>query len=171
MRNIVLQGSISEHQLGEVRLVNVKLWLPHMHSSRSRRWQPPLYLVHVTFCSPGGGKKLLVVLPQGISPCLWVHMISSFTHLTTMSFSLRVNGHPVFLAGGNWITTNQFLRHLNGVAAKGEELSFDYQWDRKQRPALTNCYCSSVKCGGTLEVPQLFTDGVIPTPKMIVLVP
>ena len=38
--------------------------------------------------------------------------------------------------------------------AAGEELSFDYQWDRKRGRALTKCYCGSESCRGTLEIPK-----------------
>jgi histone-lysine N-methyltransferase SETD2 len=37
---------------------------------------------------------------------------------------------------------------------EGEELSFDYQWDRKRGRAVTKCYCGSEKCRGTLEIPK-----------------
>eukprot|EP00970_Alexandrium_tamarense_P002889 scaffold417_cov184-Alexandrium_tamarense.AAC.18 len=37
---------------------------------------------------------------------------------------------------------------------EGEELSFDYQWDRKRGRAATKCYCGSDKCRGTLEIPK-----------------
>ncbi|KAL7518432.1 hypothetical protein ACHAWX_003254, partial [Stephanocyclus meneghinianus] len=40
---------------------------------------------------------------------------------------------------------------LRPIAA-GEELSFDYQWDRKRGRAATKCYCGSEKCRGTLEM-------------------
>ncbi|KAL7506486.1 hypothetical protein ACHAXN_004987 [Cyclotella atomus] len=33
----------------------------------------------------------------------------------------------------------------------GEELSFDYHWERKRGRACTKCYCGSSKCRGTLE--------------------
>ena len=36
----------------------------------------------------------------------------------------------------------------------GEELSFDYQWDRKRGRAVTKCYCGSELCRGTLEIPK-----------------
>jgi serine/threonine protein kinase len=38
--------------------------------------------------------------------------------------------------------------------AEGEELSFDYQWERKKGRAPTKCYCGSATCRGTLEVPK-----------------
>ena len=40
----------------------------------------------------------------------------------------------------------------------GEELSFDYQWDRKRGRAVTKCYCGSEKCRGTLEIPKDFEE-------------
>jgi SET domain len=36
----------------------------------------------------------------------------------------------------------------------GEELSFDYQWERKKGRAPTKCYCGVPTCRGTLEVPK-----------------
>jgi histone-lysine N-methyltransferase SETD2 len=41
-------------------------------------------------------------------------------------------------------------RHID----EGEELTFDYQWDRKRGRALTKCYCGAAKCRSTLEVPK-----------------
>lgn len=35
---------------------------------------------------------------------------------------------------------------------KGEELSFDYKWERRRGRAATKCYCGSSSCRGTLEV-------------------
>lgn len=37
---------------------------------------------------------------------------------------------------------------------QGEELSFDYKWDRKRGRAATKCHCGSPNCRGTLEVPK-----------------
>jgi len=34
---------------------------------------------------------------------------------------------------------------------EGEELSFDYQWDRKRGRAVTKCHCGSTNCRGTIE--------------------
>ena len=36
--------------------------------------------------------------------------------------------------------------------APGEELTFDYQWERKRGRAPTVCYCGTPECRGTLEV-------------------
>lgn len=36
----------------------------------------------------------------------------------------------------------------------GEELSFDYKWDRKRGRAPTKCHCLSPTCRGTLELPK-----------------
>ena len=38
--------------------------------------------------------------------------------------------------------------------APGEELTFDYQWERKRGRAPTVCYCGTPECRGTLEVPK-----------------
>ncbi|KAL9184360.1 hypothetical protein ACHAXT_002446 [Thalassiosira profunda] len=35
---------------------------------------------------------------------------------------------------------------------EGEELSFDYQWERKRGRALTKCHCGAPTCRGTLEM-------------------
>jgi len=37
---------------------------------------------------------------------------------------------------------------------KGEELTFDYKWDRKRGRAPTKCHCNTPTCRGTLEVPM-----------------
>jgi len=42
---------------------------------------------------------------------------------------------------------------LREIAA-GEELSFDYKWDRKRGRAPTKCHCLAPSCRGTLEVPK-----------------
>lgn len=34
---------------------------------------------------------------------------------------------------------------------EGEELSFDYQWERKRGRALTKCHCGSINCRRTIE--------------------
>lgn len=36
----------------------------------------------------------------------------------------------------------------------GEELCFDYHWERKRGRAPTKCHCNSPNCRGTLEVPR-----------------
>lgn len=36
----------------------------------------------------------------------------------------------------------------------GEELGFDYKWDRKRGRAPTKCYCMAKNCRGTLEMPR-----------------
>ena len=42
---------------------------------------------------------------------------------------------------------------LRDIAA-GEELSFDYKWDRKRGRAPTKCHCLAPSCRGTLELPK-----------------
>ena len=41
----------------------------------------------------------------------------------------------------------------------GEELTFDYQWERQPGRALTKCYCQSPNCRGTLEVTKSIETG------------
>jgi serine/threonine protein kinase len=41
----------------------------------------------------------------------------------------------------------------------GEELSFDYKWDRKRGRAPTKCHCFSPTCRGTLEVAKSMEEG------------
>lgn len=38
--------------------------------------------------------------------------------------------------------------------AAGEELSFDYKWERKRGRAATKCHCRSRNCRGTIELPK-----------------
>lgn len=41
---------------------------------------------------------------------------------------------------------------------EGEELSFDYQWERKRGRSLTKCHCGSVNCRGTIESSKTSND-------------
>jgi mannosylglycoprotein endo-beta-mannosidase len=122
IRDVAMRDPVGDYRLGRVRLDDVELWWPHTHSSRRRQ---PLYSVEVKFRSlpssdddgigrgGGGGGNSSSFQEARAAATFGVRTISSFVHPTTKSFSLRVNGHPVFLAGGNWITTDQFLRHSN----------------------------------------------------------
>lgn len=116
VRNVVMKKSVSVYQLGKILLPNVKLWWPHTHSSRKYQ---PLYAVHVKFYSNTLYDATLdtrtstkqMFHKADILSNFGIRTISSFNHPTTKSFALKVNGHPIFLTGGNWITTDQFLRY------------------------------------------------------------
>jgi mannosylglycoprotein endo-beta-mannosidase len=116
IRNVVMKQSVGVYQLGKISLPNVKLWWPHTHSSRNYQ---PLYSAKVIFRTNPLDATVdtrttstnQMVHKADIRSTFGIRTISSFTHPTTKSFALKVNGHPIFLTGGNWITTDQFLRY------------------------------------------------------------
>lgn len=120
INNITIQQSVAEIHLGKVLLQKVKLWWPHTHSTRQRQ---PLYSVHVKFRSDQGHDKITSTHESQAQDTFGIRTVSSFTHPKTKSFALRVNGHPTFLTGGNWITTDQFLRYSNSPNRYMQELS------------------------------------------------
>ena len=103
MRDVAIRRPVAEYSLGTVDLEDAELWWSHTHSSR--RHQPLYGPRDVTlFCRepadvPRGARAF-----RGAQDLLLP---------VTKSFSLTVNGHPIFLVDGNWITTDQFLRHAN----------------------------------------------------------
>lgn len=40
----------------------------------------------------------------------------------------------------------------NKYIRKGQELTFDYKWDKKKDGKYTTCYCGEAKCRGTIEI-------------------
>jgi hypothetical protein len=103
VENITIHQSVSEYSLGEVRLSTAKLWWPHTHGSQ------PLYTVALTFQSNDTIGAASIHESQ-VHASFGIRTISSYTHPLTKSLTVRVNGHSIFLVGGNWITTDQFLR-------------------------------------------------------------
>ena len=111
VRNVSIQQSVSVHHIERIYLGGcVQLWWPHTHSSRRRQ---PLYSVNVTFRSypPLDGRDSISSHEADIHSTFGVRTISYFIHPITKSLAVKVNGHPIFLTGGNWITTDQFLRY------------------------------------------------------------
>ena len=117
--NVTIQQLVEDYHIGKVFLPDVNLWWPHTYSKRHRQ---PLYTAHVKFSSPGSEEESPPCLHQ-TQANFGVRTISSFIHPRTKSFALRVNGHPIFLTGGNWITTDQFLRYANSPKRYFQELS------------------------------------------------
>ena len=113
VKDVVFLSSTQEVPLGTVFLRDVKLWWPHTHSERQYQ---PLYRLHVQFRSEDGGGVHQTQAEFG------VRTVSSFTHPRTKSFALKVNGHPIFLVGGNWVTTDQFLRFAGSKTRYFHEL-------------------------------------------------
>jgi hypothetical protein len=103
--SIEIEHSASEFHLGRIELPSAKLWWPHTHGSQ------PLYLVTVTFQSHDNDEDSVPFHESQSESTFGVRTISSYTHPNTMSLAFRVNGHSVFLIGGNWVTTDQFLRY------------------------------------------------------------
>jgi mannosylglycoprotein endo-beta-mannosidase len=99
IHNIKIQHSVADYDLGHINLPNVELWWPSSHGSQ------PLYSIKVAFHSYDENMEAQIQSTFG------VRTISSYTHPQTKSFTLQVNGHSIFLVGGNWVTSDQFLRY------------------------------------------------------------
>ena len=112
-KDVVFLSRTQEVPLGKVLLKDVKLWWPHTHSERQYQ---PLYRLHVEFRRDDIGTVHQTQAEFG------VRTVSSFVHPRTKSFALKVNGHPVFLVGGNWVTTDQFLRFAGSKTRYLQEL-------------------------------------------------
>lgn len=102
--NITIGHSVAEYHLGQILLSHAKLWWPHSFGAQ------PLYVVNVVFRSLNDDESESIHESQTEST-FGVRTISSYTHPQTKSLTLEVNGHSIFLVGGNWITTDQFLRY------------------------------------------------------------
>lgn len=115
--NIKIYQSITDFTLGLIQLPNVKLWWPHTHGSQS------LYVVAVKFTSYNLDGDGLPVHESEADDTFGIRTISSYTHAHTNSLTVKVNGHPIFLVGGNWVTTDQFLRYATSQKRYLHELS------------------------------------------------
>ena len=109
--NVTIQHNVAMYNLGMIHIPNAKLWWPHTHGSQ------PLYTVQVLFRSSNHTHESRVHTSFG------VRTVSSETGAKSKSFTLKVNGHPIFLAGGNWITTDQFLRFSTSFQRYLDELT------------------------------------------------
>ena len=115
--NISIYQSVSEFTLGLIQLPNAKLWWPHTHGSQS------LYVVTVRFISYNLDADGLPIHESEVDDTFGIRTISSYTHPDTKSLTVKVNGHPIFLVGGNWVTTDQFLRYATSQKRYMQELS------------------------------------------------
>jgi hypothetical protein len=113
--NITIEHSVAEYHLGQIRLSHAKLWWPHSFGAQ------PLYVVNVLFRSFNAEESESIHESQTESTFV-IRTISSYTHPQTKSLTLKVNGHPIFLVGGNWITSDQFLRYSTSMERYLSEL-------------------------------------------------
>ncbi|KAL9185172.1 hypothetical protein ACHAXT_002949 [Thalassiosira profunda] len=120
VHNVTIQQPPAvEYHLGTALLTKAKLWWPHTHSKSNRQ---PLYTLQAAFISDEDPGERLSLHEAKAETTFGVRTVSSFTHPSTKSFALKVNGHPIFLTGGNWITTDQFLRYSNAPRRYLQEL-------------------------------------------------
>ena len=126
IHNITITNSVADYHLGQIHLPSAKLWWPHTHGSQ------PLYSIKVVFRSydrlhsnddNNDNSTMSPSMHESQSQSTFgIRTISSYTHPKTKSFALRINGHSIFLQGGNWITTDQFLRYSNSPQRYFHEL-------------------------------------------------
>ena len=103
IENITVNYSASYHSFG-LRLHNTKLWWPHTIGSQ------PLYVVTVKFQSYEFDVEDLPIHESETFSMFGIRTVSSYTDPKSMSLAVKVNGHSIFLTGGNFVTTDQFLR-------------------------------------------------------------
>lgn len=116
IEDIAISQTVSEVRLGSIQLTNAKLWWPHTHGSQ------PLYSASVTFESYEADDDESPMHETQTESTFGIRTISSFTHPNTKALTIRVNGHPIFLTGGNWVTTDQFLRFSSSHKRYMQEL-------------------------------------------------
>jgi hypothetical protein len=102
--------------LPDIALDDVALWWPHTHGF------PYLYKISLFFVSssslssvsaePADSDSLLV--DDIISFRYGIRKIEGYIDPKTKGQAFRVNNVPIFLVGGNWIATDQFLRFSRG---------------------------------------------------------
>lgn len=109
--NVTIDKHLVDYHLGTIRIPKAKLWWPRTHGAQ------PLYTVEVLFRSSNNAHESHANTRFGI------RTVSSETGASSKSFTLKINGHPIFLAGGNWITTDQFLRFSNSYQRYFNELT------------------------------------------------
>ena len=115
IENITLNHSVSQHSFG-VRLHNTKLWWPHNIGSQ------PLYIATVKFHSYTFDDEELPIHESEIRSTFGIRTVSSYTDPKSKSLAVKINGHRIFLAGGNFVTTDQFLRFSTSYERYWHEL-------------------------------------------------
>ncbi len=108
--NVTIDQHAADYHVGTIRVPKLKLWWPHTHGAQ------PLYTVQVLFRSSDNTHEARANTTFG------VRTVSSEVGASSKSFTLKINGHSIFLAGGNWITTDQFLRFSNSRQRYFDEL-------------------------------------------------
>lgn len=134
--NVTIDQRVRDFHLGKIQIPTAKLWWPHTHGSQ------PLYIAQVKFRSSNDD-----VHEACASTTFGIRTVSSETGAASKSFTLKINGHPIYLAGGNWITTDQFLRFSNSYQRYFDELTL-----------LANAGFNSVRVwgGGITETQQFY---------------
>lgn len=113
---ISITQTFTEYSLGQIQLMNAKLWWPHTLGSQ------PMYEAVITFQSNETDQEEISIHESQTQSTFGIRTISSYTHHKTKSLSVQVNGHSIFLVGGNWITTDQFLRFSTSQRRYMQEL-------------------------------------------------
>jgi hypothetical protein len=134
--NVTIEQLVTDYHLGKIHIPKGKLWWPHTHGSQ------PLYSVRVVFRSTNNNAH-----ESSANARFGLRTVSSETGIASKSFTLKINGHPIYLAGGNWITTDQFLRFSNSFQRYFNELTL-----------LANAGFNSIRVwgGGITETRQFY---------------
>ena len=100
---------------------NVELWYPHTHGPQR------LYTVEMeaeVSKDQAEGKANSGDISDSITVEVGIRSVEPYLHDVTKSQAFKINGEDVFLVGGNWIATDQFLRF-----SRGDRISRERYWN------------------------------------------
>ena len=117
-----------------IELKKPTLWWPHTHGN------PFLYRATFTFTPTTTNNAATSVANAATSNAATSNATTSVTHVqfgvrlvdtyidtTTKGRAFKINGVPVFLTGGNWIHTDQFLRYASNSKRYFNEVNMHVQ--------------------------------------------
>lgn len=134
-------GSNSSNRDFEVTLPSIaiqspKLWYPHTHGT------PFLYRATFTYIPDSDNSSSSIKTVQ-----FGIREIETYIDATTQGRGFKVNGVKIFLQGGNWIHTDQFLRYATNAKRYYNEVNMHVQM---------NMNIIRVWGGGLTERPEFY---------------
>jgi mannosylglycoprotein endo-beta-mannosidase len=127
--------------IGSITIVNVSLWWPHTHG------RPYLYdvVVKVFTEKESTVPSFLSTFRHG------VRLVEAYLDPITQGRAFRINGVPVYINGGNWIASDQFLRY-----SSGDEASVNRYWTEVSLHKEMGMNLIRVWGGGLAERPEFY---------------
>lgn len=108
---VLLEGQTTKQiQLPKMDLTDVQFWYPH---TLAELGGANLYMIRFEV-------KIYDVLSDSITFNYGIREITPYIHPVTQGQAFKVNNVDIFIVGGNWIVTDQFLGY-----SKGDKESYD----------------------------------------------